>query len=115
MPFVAKSGFSVSRNPQEHPGEISVSHFFRASVYVKWELLDCTGESRVANVSISSSVTFLCSQIYLNPCFFDINRTEDGESFVVKDPDVFASTTIPQYFDHSTLLRFVIARMPTNI
>jgi hypothetical protein len=25
------------------------------------------------------------------------NRTPDGEMFVVKDPDVFAATIIPQY------------------
>jgi len=32
--------------------------------------------------------------------------TPDGEMFVVKDPDVFASTIIPQYFDHNKFSSF---------
>jgi hypothetical protein len=33
----------------------------------------------------------------LRSCF----RTDDGDMFVVKDPDLFASEVIPQYFDHN--------------
>ena len=33
-------------------------------------------------------------------------RTEDGEMFVVKDPDLFAATIIPQYFDHNKFSSF---------
>mmetsp|Transcript_5766 Transcript_5766/g.12566 ORF Transcript_5766/g.12566 Transcript_5766/m.12566 type:complete len:511 (-) Transcript_5766:297-1829(-) len=32
--------------------------------------------------------------------------TDDGEMFVVKDPDVFASRIIPQYFDHNKFSSF---------
>jgi len=32
--------------------------------------------------------------------------TPDGEMFVVKDPDLFASTIIPQYFDHNKFSSF---------
>ncbi|KAL7465802.1 hypothetical protein ACHAXS_006123 [Conticribra weissflogii] len=32
--------------------------------------------------------------------------TEDGEMFVVKDPELFASTIIPQYFDHNKFSSF---------
>eukprot|EP00934_Nitzschia_sp_Nitz4_P004660 Nitzschia sp. Nitz4//scaffold2_size372955//256108//257823//NITZ4_000450-RA/size372955-processed-gene-0.440-mRNA-1//1//CDS//3329546859//4650//frame0 len=32
--------------------------------------------------------------------------TPDGEMFVVKDPDLFASTVIPQYFDHNKFSSF---------
>lgn len=32
--------------------------------------------------------------------------TEDGEMFVIKDPDVFASIIIPQYFDHNKFSSF---------
>mmetsp|Transcript_23105 Transcript_23105/g.35412 ORF Transcript_23105/g.35412 Transcript_23105/m.35412 type:complete len:468 (-) Transcript_23105:555-1958(-) len=32
--------------------------------------------------------------------------TPDGDMFVVKDPDVFASTVIPQYFDHNKFSSF---------
>lgn len=33
-------------------------------------------------------------------------RTPDGEMFVVKDPDLFAATVIPQYFDHNKFSSF---------
>jgi hypothetical protein len=33
-------------------------------------------------------------------------RTPDGEMFVVKDPDLFASKVIPQYFDHNKFSSF---------
>lgn len=33
-------------------------------------------------------------------------RTDDGEMFVVKDPDLFASEVIPQYFDHNKFSSF---------
>lgn len=42
-------------------------------------------------------------------CFDVINifcRTPDGEMFVVKDPDLFASNIIPQYFDHNKFSSF---------
>ena len=32
--------------------------------------------------------------------------TEDGEMFVVKDPDIFAAEIIPQYFDHNKFSSF---------
>lgn len=32
--------------------------------------------------------------------------TPDGEMFVVKDPDIFATTIIPQYFDHNKFSSF---------
>ena len=32
--------------------------------------------------------------------------TEDGEMFVVKDPDLFATDIIPQYFDHNKFSSF---------
>lgn len=32
--------------------------------------------------------------------------TEDGEMFVVKDPDMFAAQVIPQYFDHNKFSSF---------
>lgn len=34
------------------------------------------------------------------------DRTSDGEMFVVKDPDMFASQVIPQYFDHNKFSSF---------
>ncbi len=33
-------------------------------------------------------------------------RSEDGETFVVKDPDAFAAEVIPHYFDHSKFSSF---------
>jgi HSF-type DNA-binding len=33
-------------------------------------------------------------------------RTEDGDMFVVKDPDLFATQVIPQYFDHNKFSSF---------
>jgi hypothetical protein len=37
---------------------------------------------------------------------FTLSRTDDGEMFVVKDPDLFASKVIPQYFDHNKFTSF---------
>lgn len=37
--------------------------------------------------------------------FFAI-RTTDGDMFVVKDPDMFATKVIPQYFDHNKFSSF---------
>jgi HSF-type DNA-binding len=34
------------------------------------------------------------------------NRTEDGEMFVIKDPETFATQVIPQYFDHNKFSSF---------
>lgn len=34
--------------------------------------------------------------------------TEDGEMFVVKDPDRFAEDVIPQYFDHNSELILIL-------
>jgi HSF-type DNA-binding len=35
-----------------------------------------------------------------------VNRTEDGEMFVIKDPETFATQVIPQYFDHNKFSSF---------
>ena len=45
----------------------------------------------------------ISSRITLCPIF---QRTADGEMFVVKDPDEFASQIIPQYFDHNKFSSF---------
>lgn len=43
----------------------------------------------------------------IDTCNADVaSWTADGEMFVVKDPDVFASTIIPQYFDHNKFSSF---------
>ena len=37
---------------------------------------------------------------------FRTNRTSDGEMFVVKDPELFASKVVPLYFDHNKFSSF---------
>lgn len=34
------------------------------------------------------------------------NRTKEGDMFIVKDPDLFATIVIPQYFDHNKFSSF---------
>lgn len=41
--------------------------------------------------------------LLINPSLF---RTEEGDMFVVKDPDLFATQVIPQYFDHNKFSSF---------
>jgi hypothetical protein len=41
------------------------------------------------------------------------NRTAEGDMFVVKDPDLFATAVIPQYFDHNKFSSF--ARQVRNL
>jgi HSF-type DNA-binding len=48
--------------------------------------------------------------LYPNQLTIDVslhlNRTEDGEMFVIKDPETFATQVIPQYFDHNKFSSF---------
>lgn len=37
---------------------------------------------------------------------FDYSRSDDGDMFIVKDPEIFASEVIPQYFDHNKFSSF---------
>jgi hypothetical protein len=39
----------------------------------------------------------------LSPSFF---RNEEGDMFIVRDPDIFATEVIPQYFDHNKFSSF---------
>ena len=38
---------------------------------------------------------------------FQFPRTEDGDMFIVKDPEIFASKVIPQFFKHNNFASFV--------
>ena len=63
------------------------NHFFRAS------------QPRQVHFFLNEQIFLIHDSSF--PC-----RTDDGDMFVVKDPDLFASKIIPQYFDHNKFSSF---------
>ena len=63
---------------------------------------------KISNWLLVSLVFFAkrCSIIIRFRSLSTHHRTADGEMFVVKDPDQFATNIIPQYFDHNKFSSF---------
>ena len=75
---------------------------------ISFNVKNCASESSIPNIPATSQLhthVVFCSNVF-DFLLMDHDRTPEGDMFVVKDPDVFASTVIPQYFDHNKFSSF---------
>lgn len=66
------------------------------------------GKSKTTSKSQECPIFLRKTYLMVDSCETDIACwSEDGETFIVKNPDLFASKVIPQYFKHNNFASFV--------